>query len=116
MPVTCPLCVLDVPTVSRKRPCRPLCRILTQPPAPTSSGTRSAVQNRPTGRCCVFVDIIARNSMILQLLTNRQCHLCAAACRTMDDGTGQYGTDWQEICTTDHPDVAEQVAEEIPVL
>src|SRR5690625_3571041 len=85
MPVTCPLCVLDVPTVSRKRPCRPLCRILTQPPAPKSNETRFAVQNRLTGRFCFLVDIIERNSMNLQLLTKPQCHLCAAARQTMDD-------------------------------
>ncbi len=93
-----------------------MCRILTQLPAPKSNETLFAVQNRLTGRFCFLVDTTERNSMKLQLLTKPQCHLCAAARQTMDDVTAQYGIGWQEISTTDHPDLAEQFAEEIPVL
>lgn len=52
----------------------------------------------------------------LKLLTKPDCHLCAAAKQTMDEVTAEYDIGWQEISTTDHPDLAEQFAEEIPVL
>lgn len=52
----------------------------------------------------------------LKLLTKPDCHLCAAARATMDEVTAEYDIGWQEISTTDHPDLAEQFAEEIPVL
>jgi len=52
----------------------------------------------------------------LKLLTKPECHLCAAARQTMDEVTAEYGLGWQEISTTDHPELAEQFAEEIPVL
>lgn len=54
--------------------------------------------------------------MDLKLLTKPDCHLCAAARQTMDDVTAEYGVTWQEISTTDHPELAEAFAEEIPVL
>lgn len=54
--------------------------------------------------------------MDLKLLTKPECHLCAAAKQTMDEVTGEFGISWQEISTTDHPELAEQFAEEIPVL
>lgn len=54
--------------------------------------------------------------MDLKLLTKPDCHLCAAARQTMDDVTSAYGVTWQEISTTDHPELAEAFAEEIPVL
>ncbi|HJF13587.1 MAG TPA: glutaredoxin family protein [Enteractinococcus helveticum] len=54
--------------------------------------------------------------MDLKLLTKPQCHLCAAAKQTMDEITSEYNIGWQEISTTDHPELAEQFAEEIPVL
>lgn len=52
----------------------------------------------------------------LKLLTKPDCHLCAAARQTMDDVTAEYNIGWQEISTTDHPELAEQFAEEVPVL
>ncbi|GAA4117484.1 glutaredoxin family protein [Enteractinococcus coprophilus] len=52
----------------------------------------------------------------LKLLTKPECHLCAAARQTMDEVTSEYNIGWQEISTTDHPQLAEQFAEEIPVL
>lgn len=54
--------------------------------------------------------------MELKLLTKPQCHLCEAARATMDQVTAEYGIGWQEISTQDHADLAEQFAEEIPVL
>ncbi|MDN6490740.1 MAG: glutaredoxin family protein [Yaniella sp.] len=54
--------------------------------------------------------------MNLKLLTKPECHLCAAARDTMDAVTAEYNVTWQEISTTDHPEFAEQFAEEIPVL
>ena len=54
--------------------------------------------------------------MNITLLTKPECHLCAAAKTTMDEVTSEYGVDWQEISTTEHPQLAEQFAEEIPVL
>lgn len=54
--------------------------------------------------------------MDLQLLTKPECHLCAAARHTMDEVTAEYDMTWQEISTADHPNLAEQFAEEIPVL
>lgn len=54
--------------------------------------------------------------MELKLLTKPECHLCAAARQTMDDVTAEYSLTWQEISTVDHPQLAEQFAEEIPVL
>lgn len=54
--------------------------------------------------------------MDLKLLTKPQCHLCAAARDTMDEVTAEFGVNWQELSTTDRPDLAEQFAEEIPVL
>src|SRR5699024_3670910 len=54
--------------------------------------------------------------MNLKLLTKPQCHLCAAARDTMNEITGEYDVAWEEISTTDHPELAEQFAEEIPVL
>jgi len=54
--------------------------------------------------------------MELKLLTKPECHLCAAACQTMDEVTAEYDMTWQEISSTDHPELAEQFAEEIPVL
>ncbi|WP_022869409.1 glutaredoxin family protein [Yaniella halotolerans] len=54
--------------------------------------------------------------MNLKLLTKPECHLCAAARDTMDEVTGEYNITWEEISTTDHPGLAEQFAEEIPVL
>lgn len=52
----------------------------------------------------------------LKLLTKPECHLCAAARDTMDEVTAEYDISWEEISTTDHPELAEQFAEEIPVL
>ena len=52
----------------------------------------------------------------LKLLTKPDCHLCAAARQTMDEVTAEYNINWQEISTTDHPELAEQFAEEVPVL
>jgi len=52
----------------------------------------------------------------LKLLTKPECHLCAAARDTMDEVTADYDMSWEEISTTDHPELAEQFAEEIPVL
>lgn len=52
----------------------------------------------------------------LKLLTKPECHLCAAARDTMDEVTADYDISWEEISTTDHPELAEQFAEEIPVL
>ena len=52
----------------------------------------------------------------LKLLTKPECHLCAAARDTMDEVTAEYDLGWEEISTTDQPDLAEQFAEEIPVL
>lgn len=57
-----------------------------------------------------------RSPVDLKLLTKPQCHLCAAARQTMDEVTAEYAIGWQEISTTDHPELAEQFAEEIPVL
>lgn len=54
--------------------------------------------------------------MQLQLLTKPECHLCEAARDTMDEVTAEYDLDWQDLSTTDHPELAEQFAEEIPVL
>lgn len=54
--------------------------------------------------------------MELKLLTKPECHLCAAARQTMDDVTAEYDVTWQEISTVEHPELAEQFAEEIPVL
>lgn len=54
--------------------------------------------------------------MDLKLLTKPQCHLCAAARDTMDEVTAEFGVSWQELSTTDRQDLAEQFAEEIPVL
>ncbi len=54
--------------------------------------------------------------MDLKLLTKPECHLCAAARSTMDEVTAEFEITWQEISTTDHPDLAEQFAEELPVL
>jgi len=54
--------------------------------------------------------------MELKLLTKPECHLCAAARQTMDEVTAEYDMTWQEISSTDHPELAEQFAEEIPVL
>ena len=52
----------------------------------------------------------------LKLLTKPECHLCAAARDTMDEVTAEYDMSWEELSTTDHPELAEQFAEEIPVL
>ena len=46
----------------------------------------------------------------LKLLTKSECHLCAAARETMDEVTAEYDMSWEEISTTDHPDLAEQFA------
>src|SRR5690625_6549272 len=54
--------------------------------------------------------------MNLKLLTKPECHLCAAARDTMDEVTAEYNVTWQEISTTDHPELAEQLAEKISVL
>lgn len=54
--------------------------------------------------------------MELKLLTKPDCHLCAAARQTLDEITAEYDMDWQEIFSPDHPELAEQFAEEIPVL
>lgn len=54
--------------------------------------------------------------MELKLLTKPDCHLCEAARNTMDEVTAEYNISWQDISTVDHPDLAEQFAEEIPVL
>lgn len=34
----------------------------------------------------------------------------------MNEVTAEFDVTWQEISTSDHPDLAEQFAEEIPVL
>lgn len=54
--------------------------------------------------------------MNLKLLTKPECHLCASARDTMDEVTAEYNVTWQEISTTEHPELAEKFAEEIPVL
>lgn len=59
---------------------------------------------------------IKEKTMNLKLLTKPQCHLCAAARDTMDEVTAEFSVSWQEISTSDHPELAEQFAEEIPVL
>jgi len=59
---------------------------------------------------------LKEHRMELKLLTKPECHLCAAARQTMDEVTAEYDMTWQEISTTDHPELAEQFAEEIPVL
>lgn len=57
-----------------------------------------------------------RYAVELKLLTKPECHLCAAARQTLDEVTAEYGLSWQELSIEDHPDLAEQFAEEIPVL
>lgn len=53
---------------------------------------------------------------MLSLLTKEHCHLCAEARATMDEVTAEFGIGWEELDAAEHPELAEQFAEEIPVL
>lgn len=52
----------------------------------------------------------------ISLLTKPECHLCTDARTVLEEITAEYGLGWEELSATDHPELGQQFAEEIPVL
>ena len=51
----------------------------------------------------------------VQLVGKPGCHLCDAARQVIARVADDLGVGWEEVSITDHPDLAEQYWEQIPV-
>lgn len=52
----------------------------------------------------------------VEVLIKPECHLCAEALEVTAGVCGELGLDYRTTDITEHPDLAAQFAEEIPVL
>lgn len=52
----------------------------------------------------------------IQLLTKPGCHLCDDARAVLEEVTSRLGLTWTDVDTATRPDLAQQYAEELPVL
>ncbi|NJC23395.1 glutaredoxin [Arthrobacter pigmenti] len=52
----------------------------------------------------------------LVLVTRPDCHLCAEARNVVVRVTDELGTSWSEVSISDHAELLERFAEEVPVL
>lgn len=50
------------------------------------------------------------------LLVTKECHLCGAAREALDRVTEKSGTRWEEIDVLDHPDLAREYGDRLPVV